>query len=125
MKRLMTVGLATLAALSAWFLLTQTAGIELAARTGPSSTTQVAAGFVAVVAAGAGFAAWALLAALERLTGGRARRIWIITAAAVLAVSLLGPMSGVGAAAVLGLLGLHLVVGLVLITGLPRPATPR
>jgi hypothetical protein len=56
--------------------------------------------------------------------GGRPRPlIWTVIAAAVLALSLLGPLGGVSSGAVLGLLCLHLVVGLVLIAGLPRPAT--
>lgn len=124
MRRLLTIGLATLAGLTARFLLGEAAGIDLTARTGPSSTTHVGAGAVVVVAALAGFAAWGLLALLERLSGGRARRIWTVAAVVVLAVSLLGPLGGVGSSAVLGLLCLHLVVGLVLITGLPRPAWP-
>jgi hypothetical protein len=123
MRRLFTIGLATLAGLTAWYLLAEAAGIDLAARTGPSSTTRIGAGSVVAVAVLAGFGAWGLLALLERLSGRRARRIWTVIAVAVLAVSLLGPLGGAGAPAVLGLLCLHLVVGLVLIAGLSRPAT--
>jgi Family of unknown function (DUF6069) len=123
MRRLLTIGLAALAGLTAWFLLAEAAGIDLAARTGPTSTTHVGAGGVAIVAALAGLAAWGLLALLERVSGKRARRIWTVIAVAVLAVSLLGPLGGIGAPAVAGLLCLHLVVGLVLIADLPRSST--
>jgi hypothetical protein len=121
MRRLLTVGLAALAGLTAWFLLAETAGLDLVARTGPTATTRVTAVAVVVVAALAGFAGWGLIALLERFSGRRARLIWTIIAGAALALSLLGPLGGVGTAAVLGLLCLHLVVGLVLIVGLPRP----
>lgn len=114
----MTIGLATLAALIAWFLFTQTAGVDLATPAGP-----VGAVAVAVVGLIVGFAAWGLLVVLERAAGTRARRIWRIIASVVLAVSLLGPLGGVGGAAVAGLICLHLIVGLVLIAGLPRPVT--
>lgn len=122
MRRLLTIGLATLAALAAWFLLTEPAGIDLVARTGPSATMRVGPVAVAATAAVVGFAAWGLLAFLERVAGPRARRIWIIIASVLLALSLLGPLGGVATSAVIGLLTLHLVVGVVLITGLPRPA---
>ena len=119
MRRLLTIGLAALAGLTAWFLLAETAGLDLVARTG-TSTTRVGPVAVVVVALLVGFAAWGLLALLERVSG-RARPIWTVIAGGVLLISLLGPLGGIGAAAVLGLLCLHLVVGLVLITGLPRP----
>lgn len=51
MRRLFTIGLATLAGLTAWLLLAEVAGIDLTARTGPSSTTHIGAGGVAIVAA--------------------------------------------------------------------------
>jgi hypothetical protein len=119
MRRLLTIGLAALAGLTTWFLLAETAGLDLVARTG-TSTSRISAVSVAVVALLAGFAGWGLLALLERVSG-RARPIWTMIAGGVLLISLLGPLGGVGAAAVLGLLCLHLVVGLVLIAGLPRP----
>jgi hypothetical protein len=122
MRRIITIGLAIVAGLATWFLLAEVAGVDLVARTGPSSTTRISALSVAVTAAGVGFAAWALLAVLERVWPGRARLIWTITAGGVLAVSLLGPLGGVGGAAVAGLAALHLAVGLVLIAGLPRAA---
>ncbi|GAA2350303.1 DUF6069 family protein [Dactylosporangium salmoneum] len=74
---------------------------------------------VGVTAALAGLAAWGLLAILERATR-RGRTIWVITAAVVLLVSLLGPLGAATAGAVAGLLALHLTVGAVLLAGLPR-----
>jgi hypothetical protein len=68
----------------------------------------------------AGLAGWLLVAVLERFVA-RPRRIWTISAPAVLAASLTGPLSsGVGAAAVVALLLLHLVVAAVLVAGLMR-----
>jgi hypothetical protein len=121
MRRLLTIGLAALAGLTTWFLLTQTAGVNLIVHSG-GSETRVGAGAVILVAVVVGLAGWGLLALLERVAG-RARPIWTVIAAAVLALSLLGPLGGVSSGAVLGLLCLHLVVGLVLVAGLPRPAT--
>ena len=122
MRRLLTIGLAALAGLTAWFLLAEAAGLDLIART-PTSTSRVGPFAVVMAALIAGFAGWGLLALLERVSSGPARTIWTVIAAAVLLLSLLGPLGGVGAAAVMGLMCLHLVVGLVLIAGLPRPAT--
>jgi Family of unknown function (DUF6069) len=120
-RRLLTVGLAALAGLTTWFLLTQTAGVNLIVHSG-GSDTRVGADAVVLVAVVVGLAGWGLLAFLERVAG-RVRLIWTVIAAAVLALSLLGPLGGVSSAAVLALICLHLVVGLVLIAGLPRPAT--
>jgi hypothetical protein len=122
MRRLLTIGLAALAGLTAWFLLAETAGLDLIARTA-ASTSRVGPVAVVVVALIVGFAGWGLLALLERISSRRARTIWTAIACAVLLLSLLGPLGGISAAAVLGLMCLHLVVGVVLIAALPRPAT--
>jgi hypothetical protein len=46
--------------------------------------------------------------------------IWTALATVVLAVSLLGPLNGIDTTTKTALLGLHMVVGVVLIVGLPR-----
>ncbi|MFI5912584.1 DUF6069 family protein [Dactylosporangium sp. NPDC051541] len=74
---------------------------------------------VAITAALAGLLGWALLAVLER-TARKGRTIWVVIAAAVLLVSLLGPLGAASAGAVAGLIALHLTVGAVLLAGLPR-----
>lgn len=117
-RRLLTVIGAGAAALLLWALAVPLAGVDLTVRQGG---TDQEVGPAMIVAAGlaAGFAAWALLAVLERFTV-RAGRIWTIIAASVLALSLLGTLSAVSGAATLVLMGEHLVVGGVLIVGLVR-----
>ncbi|MEV5893450.1 DUF6069 family protein [Nonomuraea fuscirosea] len=118
-RRLLTVLGAAVAAVAVWVLAVPVAGTELIVRMG-AGTQPV--GPVAVVLAGlaAGLAGWALLAVLERVTA-KAGRIWTITALAVLALSLTGPLgSATGPAATLVLLSMHLVVGAVVILGLTR-----
>ncbi|MGV9766811.1 DUF6069 family protein [Micromonospora tulbaghiae] len=120
--RLLTVLTAAAATLLAWLVAVPVAGVELTARTGTAEqrVTPVA---VVVSTLLAGLAGWALLALLERLTG-RARTAWTAVAVLVLLVSVLGPLGGgVGRAATLTLVALHLVAGAVLITGLRRTAT--
>ncbi|MBG0565952.1 hypothetical protein I4J89_31345 [Actinoplanes sp. NEAU-A11] len=112
--RLRTVALAVAAAETVYLLARYGAGTDLALADG----TTVGPAAVAVAAAVAGLAGWALLAVLERVTS-RARLIWTVVAAAVFAVSLLGPLGGADAGAVLALSVLHSAVAGVLITGLP------
>ncbi|TQL96484.1 hypothetical protein FB559_2015 [Actinoallomurus bryophytorum] len=121
-KRILTVIGAPAAALATWVLAVPLAGITLTARTG---TGTQAVGPVAIVVTSllAGLAAWALVAILERFVA-RPGRIWMFSAPAVFAASLSGPLgSGVGAAAVLALVLLHLVVASVLLLGLMRRGT--
>jgi hypothetical protein len=117
-RRLLTVPVAAAAALAVWALAVPLGGVDLAVDQSGSRQT---VGPVLVVAASlvAGAAAWALLAVLEKATA-RAGRIWTIIAAAVLAVSLLGPLGAVTTAATLVLMGMHVAVGAVLIAGLVR-----
>lgn len=117
-RRLLTVLAASAAASIVWTLAAPLGGIDLAVdRAGTRQTV----GPVGVVLASltVGLAAWGLLAVLEKATD-RARRIWTIIASAVLAVSLLGPLSAVSVAATLVLMGMHVVVGGTLIAGLAR-----
>lgn len=114
-----TVIAAPAAALALWTLAVPVGGVDLVAASGGEATT-VGAAATAVAAAVAGLLGWAFLALLERLTG-KSDRIWVITALAVLVLSvLLGPLGGEGAAAVAVLAGLHAVVGAVVIPGLRR-----
>ncbi|GAA2272631.1 hypothetical protein GCM10009853_028020 [Glycomyces scopariae] len=117
-RRLLVVLAAAAAALLVWALAVPLAGVDLTVPQGDTALT-VGPGLVAAAALAAGLAAWGLLAILERATA-RGRRIWTITAATVLALSLLGPLGAAGTAAVLVLLAMHAVVGGVLIAGLAR-----
>jgi Family of unknown function (DUF6069) len=121
-KRLLTMIGAPAAALAIWALAVPLAGITLTARAG-SSTQTVGPEAIAVTSLLAGLAAWVLVAILERFVA-RPGRIWMFCAPAVLAASLTGPLgSGVGAAAVLALVLLHLVVAAVLLLVLLRRQT--
>ncbi|GAA4508852.1 MULTISPECIES: DUF6069 family protein [Nonomuraea] len=120
-RRLPTIAVAVAATLAVWLVAVPIAGVDLAARGGAGT---IAVGPVAVVIATAvaGLAGWALLAVLERLTR-RARAIWTAVAAAVLVLSLLGPLGGVNAGSQLTLALMHLAAGAVIIFGMRGTAT--
>lgn len=124
--RLLAVGAAVVAALVV-FVLLKVFGQEL--RTpgmNGAAAAQLNAGAVVLVSALAGFAAWALLAVLERFTE-KALMIWTIVAVAVLVLSLGGPMSGTGVSTGnrLALALMHVVAGTVLIVLMRRTAGRR
>jgi hypothetical protein len=121
--RFLTVAGATGAALALWAVVEVVFGLDLrgpafAANTEPS---HVGPAQVLVVSLLASLAGWGLLAVLERFTS-RARGSWALVAAVVLIGSLGGPLSGTGATTGerAALVGLHLVVGAVLIPLLYR-----
>jgi Family of unknown function (DUF6069) len=121
-RLLITVIGAPAAALGTWALAVPLAGITLTARAGDSTQT-VGPVAIAVTSLLAGLAAWALVTILERFVA-RPGRVWRISAPVMFAASLTGPLgSGVGAAAVLALVLLHLVVAAVLLLGLVRRPT--
>ncbi|MEU5995365.1 DUF6069 family protein [Spirillospora sp. NPDC047418] len=123
-RRAVTVAAAALAALVLWTLTGPVAGLDPAAETG-GRTQPVGASAVAAAALAVGLAAWALLAVLERTTG-RPRRVWTITALAVLAVSLTGPLgSAADTASLCVLTAMHLLVAAVLIPGLASSTRDR
>src|SRR6266498_5067142 len=113
--RLLAVAATVAAALCLWALYHLALGIDLRA---PASfgeegyTSAVGPGNVAFVSGLAAFAAWGLLAVLERITP-RARRVWLVIAVLALLASLGGPMSGTGITTAnrMELLGFHLIVG--------------
>jgi hypothetical protein len=113
------------AAAIAWAIEVPLLGVRLSVRFGDMHPQTVAAGQVIGAAAVAGLIGWLLLALLERRTP-RARTVWTVTALLVLALSLLLPLTaGTTAAAVTGLIVLHLTVGAVVIPGLARTARSR
>lgn len=120
-RRLLTVGAAVAAAVIIWSV-AELAGMHLrqpTTGTGPAMALNV--GFVIAVSAIASGAGWALLALLEHFTS-RARAIWTTVAVVFLVLSLGGPFSGHGVSTgnrlLLGLI--HVVVGAIVIIGLPR-----
>ncbi|MGW0807926.1 DUF6069 family protein [Nonomuraea sp. NPDC002799] len=118
-RRLLTVFGAPVAALAGWAAAVPLAGITLTAEMSGAPQT-VGPVMVVVASLLAGLAGWALLAVLERVAS-RPGRLWTIIALIVLTLSLFGPLgAGAGAAATLVLIGLHLIVGAVLVPGLGR-----
>jgi Family of unknown function (DUF6069) len=113
------------AAAIAWAIEVPLLGVRLSVRFGAMHPQTVAAGQVIGAALAAGLIGWVLLAVLDRRTP-RARTVWTVTALLVLALSLLLPLTaGTTAAAVTGLIVLHLTVGAVVIPGLARTARSR
>ncbi|MGC3863660.1 DUF6069 family protein [Micromonospora chersina] len=119
--RALAVLAATAATLAVWTAAVPVAGVDLAVRNGGTEQSVTAAA-VGVSTLLAGLAGWALLALLERFTA-RARVVWTGAAGLVLLLSLLGPLGGgVGAAATLTLVALHLAAAAVLVPLLRRTA---
>ncbi|MFI1197325.1 DUF6069 family protein [Micromonospora sp. NPDC020750] len=122
--RALAVLAATGATHAVWYAATGPAGIDVEVRSG-TGPQPVGPGAVAAATLLAGLAGWALLALLERRTR-RARGLWTAVAVAVLLLSLAGPVTeGVGTAATVTLLALHLAAGAVLIPVLGRGGTRR
>lgn len=122
-RRAAVLGLTVLAGLVTWAVLDLLLGVDLSAQTG-SAVRAVGPAAIVFAALLAGSAGWASLALLERLTV-HARRVWTVLAGVVLAGSLLGALGGVSAAAIGGLMALHLVVGLTVILGMRGRAGGR
>ncbi|MFE9689437.1 DUF6069 family protein [Micromonospora sp. NPDC005806] len=119
--RALAVLATTAATLLVWVAAVPLAGVDLVANTGGTEQT-VTPVAVAVSTLLAALAGWGLLALLERFTA-RARGIWTGVAVVVLPVSLLGPLGGgVGTAATVTLVAMHLVAAAVLVQTLFRTA---
>ncbi|WP_422935145.1 DUF6069 family protein [Sinomonas sp. P47F7] len=123
-----SIGLIVLAAggaLAAWSIAVPVLGSQLTVSFGPGLDQAVTPAAVAGTAAGAGLAAWGLLAALTRSSTGKGRTIWRAIAVTVAILSLAAPVSaGTTLGVKLALALMHLIVAAVLITGLPRSAAP-
>lgn len=114
------------AATAAWAVAVPLLGVDLAVRSGPDTVRPIDGLPVTLVSLAAGLAGWLLLVVLEKmLAPTKARRVWRIIAAGVLVVSLLGPLAAANATSAAVLLGLHLLVGGVLLVALPGPVTGR
>jgi hypothetical protein len=110
---------AVVAGVATWSVWT-VAGAELTVDTG-SGPRRIGVLTVAVTALLVAAAASGLLRLLEtRLSSGR--RAWLVVAVAVWVLSLLGPMAATSAETLAALVSLHVVVGVVVVLGLLRPA---
>ncbi|WP_435737290.1 DUF6069 family protein [Cellulosimicrobium sp. PMB13] len=117
-----SVPLAAAVVAAAVWLVGTAAGVDVGARSG-AATQEVGLGAVVVVTLVVGCAGWGVRALLGRLrasTPGRGERAWLVTCAVVLLISLLGPLGGASAGAVVVLLAEHLAVGAVVALGLRR-----
>jgi len=123
-RRALGVAAASAAALIAWAIVDPVGGVRLAVHSGDGTTT-IGPVSVLMTSLVTGLLGWACLAVLERVVR-RPRLAWTGTAAVSLALSLLGPLgSAVDGASRAGLVGLHIVVGVVLIAVLGGTAPSR
>jgi hypothetical protein len=106
---------AVIAALAAWSLI-RLAGVDPTVVQG-AGHDQVGAGDVALAAVVAGLGAWGVHAWLPR---HGAARWWPVVGSTALAVSMIGPSWMADGASAVALIGLHLVVGGILILGFAR-----
>src|SRR5215207_3995488 len=126
--RLLAVVGAVSAALIFWAVVELAFGLDLRGPAAGAATETSDVGPAQVLTASllAALAGWGLLAVLERLTS-RARGLWSLVAVVVVIRSLGGPLSGTGVTTAnrWALVGLHLVVGAVLIPLLYRTSPGR
>ncbi|GAB3269849.1 DUF6069 family protein [Arthrobacter pigmenti] len=121
LKRAAIVVEAAVIAVLFWAAAVPLAGVELQVITGGTVQT-VGPVQILVVALLAGAAAWAALAVVEK-SSRKPLRIWFPLAETFGVASLAGPLFNAGStAAMLTLLGLHIVVGGILTVGLPTVA---
>ncbi len=111
LRRLITVGLAPLAALAAWSSM-KALGADLVLKDG----TSVGAGDVVLAAVTGAVAAWLVARWIERHSH-RPRSVWGFVASTALAVSGIGPSWLADEVTALLLFGLHFVTAAVVIIG--------
>ena len=119
--RAATIAVALIAGLLDWLVCTKLIGMQLIVDQGAGPTAVLPA-LVAAAPILSGLSGWALLAILERATPARATRIWRIVAVIVMILSLYSPITAATSTpTAIALVSMHLVVGAILIIGLPRP----
>jgi hypothetical protein len=120
-NRALVLVVASVAAALVWLVAVKVIGVDVTVpkAMGSKERVDLALGPVAFAPIFVGLAAWGLLAALERFLPKRARLIWTVIAGLVFLVTLpFVPDSTAAEITVLALL--HLVVGAILVVGLPR-----
>lgn len=117
LRRLLTIGIAVVAALVLWLLPTQVVGTDLTVDQG-MGRQPVLVPLVLAAPILSGFTGWGLLALLERLFGRRGRTAWRVIAIVVMVLSCTSPLLAATSVGTAGwLVAMHLVVGLILIIG--------
>jgi len=102
-----------------WFVSTRLIGLDLIVHEG-SGDQQIRPVLVAAAPVISGLLGWLLLAVIERAIPRRAALIWRVVAVVVLAASLLSPITmAESVATMITLISMHLLVGAILIIGLP------
>jgi hypothetical protein len=125
LPRALCVAAGALAGALAWIVEVPLLGIHLNYRFGTGHLQTIAAGQVIGVAVAASLLGWLLLAQLERRTS-RARLVWTTIALAALAVSFALPLAAATtAAAVIGLIVMHVIVGAAVIPAMAHTARAR
>ena len=118
-RRAGVILLAVAVAMADWFVSTRLIGLDLIVHQG-SGDQQIRPVLVAAAPVISGLLGWLLLAVLERAIPRRAALIWRVVAVIVLAASLLSPITmAESVATMITLISMHLLVGAILIIGLP------
>ncbi|HUC56402.1 MAG TPA: DUF6069 family protein [Streptosporangiaceae bacterium] len=113
------------AAVLAWLVEVPLLGIHLSFQFGAGQVQTISAPQAAGVALAAGLLGWLLLAVLERRTV-RASRYWVAIALVALAASLALPLvAATTTSAIIGLIVMHLAVGIAVIPPLALTARPK
>jgi len=125
LRRAVVIVVALAVAMADWFVTARLIGIDLVVDQG-SGPQPIKPALVAAAPVVSGILGWLLLAILERTANRRAALIWRVTAAVVLALSLLSPITmAQSVPTMIALLSMHLLVGVILIVGLPVSAELR
>ncbi|MBG6181440.1 DUF6069 family protein [Arthrobacter sp. CAN_A1] len=112
--------LSTLTALVVWLITGPIAGVVLTVTVSGMPPMDITPLQIVVISVAAGLVAWALLLLLQRYLR-HGRRIWLITAAVVLVLSMAGPLTAEASGATkAALILMHILVGVTLVVGLPR-----
>jgi len=124
-RRQAAVAATAVTAAVSWAVVTQGAGVRLGVQFPQAHPSTVGLASTVGAATLAAVAGWLLLAVVESRFE-RPRRVWVLTAAAVTVASLALPLLfAVGAAAIVGLVAIHLAVAAVALAGLASTVAAR
>lgn len=120
-RRALTVVMAVAAAAIAFVIEQAVVSEPFTVEFSGGAAQTVGIGSVLVSAAVSSLLGWAAVAFLEKVAAGKAKLLWTILAVAVLLISFGGPLGAVAATSTkVCLVFLHVLVGAILISRLPR-----